>query len=199
MAKTKECTEEKEKRCLFFPFPWEFQTPFSALRATDPFLLLQYPGFLINLPRNWLSHPFSFYLPSFPASFSNEPALLFRWPKYGSFSFSISPSNEYSGFISFGTDWFDLLAAQGTLKHLLQHHNSKESIIWHSAFFMVQLSHPYRTNGKTIALIIRPLEAKWCICFLIYCLGCHSFLSKEQTFFNSMTAVTVHHFWSPRK
>ena len=76
------------------------------------------------------------------------------WPKYWSFSFNISPSNEYSGLISFRIDWLDLLAVQGTLKSLLQHHNSKASILWCSAFFMVQLSHPYMTTGKTIALTI---------------------------------------------
>ena len=84
--------------------------------------------------------------------FSNELALCIRWPKYWSFSFSISPSNEYSGVISFRIDWLDLLAVQGTLKSLLQHHSSKASILWCSAFFMVQLSHPYMTTGKTIAL-----------------------------------------------
>ena len=84
--------------------------------------------------------------------FSNESALHFRWPKYWSFSFSISPSNKYSGLISFRIDCFDLLAVQGTLKSLLQHHSSKASILWCSAFFVVQLSHPYMTTGKTIAL-----------------------------------------------
>ena len=84
--------------------------------------------------------------------FSNESILHIRWPKYWSFSFSISPSNEYSGKISFRMDWLDLLAVQGTLKSLLQHHSSKESIFRHSAFFIVQLSHPYMTTGKTIAL-----------------------------------------------
>ena len=86
--------------------------------------------------------------------FSNESALCIRWPKYWSFSFSISPSNEYSGLISFGIDWCDLLAVQGTLKSLLQHHSSKESILQHSAFVMVQLSHSYMTTGKTTALTI---------------------------------------------
>ena len=85
--------------------------------------------------------------------FSNESVLHIRWPKYWSFSFSISPSNEYSGLISFTIDWFDLLAAQGTLKSLLQHYSSKASLLWCSIFFMVQLSHPYMTSGKTIALI----------------------------------------------
>ena len=91
---------------------------------------------------------------SFPSIrvFSNESALRIRWPKYWIFSFSISPSNEYSGLISFRMDWLDLLVVQGTLKSLLQHHNSKASVLWHSAFFIVQLSHPYMTTGKTIAL-----------------------------------------------
>ena len=84
--------------------------------------------------------------------FSNESSLCIRWPKYWSFSFSISPSNEYSGLISFRIYWFDLLAVQGTLKSLLQHHSLKASIIWQSAFFIVQLSHPYMTTGKTIVL-----------------------------------------------
>ena len=83
--------------------------------------------------------------------FSNESALCIRWPKYWSFSFSISPCNEYSGLLSFRMDWLDLLAVQGTLKSLLQHHSSKASILWHSAFFIVQLSHPSLTTGKTIA------------------------------------------------
>ena len=84
--------------------------------------------------------------------FSNESVLHIRWPKDWSFSFNISPSNEYSGLISFRIDWLNLLAVQGTLKSLLRHHNSKASILWHSAFFMVQLSHLYMTTGKTIAL-----------------------------------------------
>ena len=84
--------------------------------------------------------------------FSNESVLHSRWPKYWSFNFSISPSNEYSGLISFRMDWLDLLEARGTLKSLLQHHSSKASILWHSVFFIVQLSHPYMTTGKTIIL-----------------------------------------------
>ena len=101
-----------------------------------------------------LCHPL-YLLPSiFPSMsvFSNESALLIRWPKHWSFSFNISPSNEHSGLISFRMDWLDLLAVQGTLKSLLQHHSSKASVLWHSAFFMVQLSHPYMTTGKTTAL-----------------------------------------------
>ena len=91
--------------------------------------------------------------------FSNESAVS-CWPKYWSFSFGISPSNEYSGLISFRMDWLDLLEVQGTLKSLLQHHSSQASILWHSTFFMVQLSHPYITTGKTIALTRWTLSAK---------------------------------------
>ena len=100
-----------------------------------------------------LCHPL-LLLPSILPSirvFSNESVLLIRWPKYWSFSFSISPSNEYSGLISFRMEWLDLLSVQGILKSLLQHHSSKASILRHSTFFIVQLSHPYMTTGKSIA------------------------------------------------
>ena len=103
--------------------------------------------------------------------FSNESVLPIRWPKYWSFSFSISPSNEYLGLISFRMDWLDLLAVQGTFKSLLQHHSSKASVLRHSAFFIVQLSHPYMTTGKTIALARRTFVGKVMSCFLICCLG----------------------------
>ena len=113
-----------------------------------------------SCPLSWRCHPtISFchplLLPSiFPSIrvFSNELGLHIRYPKYWSFSFTISPSNEYSGLISFRMDWLDLLAVQETLKSLLQHHSSKASILQHSAFLMVQLSHPYMTTGKSIAL-----------------------------------------------
>ena len=103
-----------------------------------------------------LCRPLLFLLPILPSTrvFSNKSTLCMRWPKYWSFSFSISPSNEQPGLISFRMDWLDLLAVQGTLKSLLQHHSSKASILWHSAFFIVQVSHPYVTSGKTIALTI---------------------------------------------
>ena len=120
------------------------------------------PGVYPNLcPLSWWCHPnilssvvpFSSCPQSFPASGSFPMSQLFaRWSKYWSFSFSISPSNEYSGVISFRMDWLDLRAVQGALKSLLQHHSSKASILWRSAFFIVQLSHPYMTTGKTIAL-----------------------------------------------
>ena len=112
-------------------------------------------------------------LPPIPPSvrvFSNESTLRVRWPKYWSFNFSISPSNEYSGLISFRMDWLDLLAVQGTFKSLLQHHSSKASILRQSAFLIVQLLHPYMTTGKTIALTRWTFLGK-VICFLICCLG----------------------------
>ena len=107
-------------------------------------------------PLSWWCHPtisssvvpFYYYLQSFPASGSFQMSQLFRWPQYWSFSFSISSSNEYSGLISFRMDWLDLLAAQGTLKSLLQHHSSKASILQPSAFFIVQLSHPYKLHNN---------------------------------------------------
>ena len=109
-----------------------------------------------------LCHPLLLLSPIPPSIrvFSNESPLRMRWPKYWSFSFNISPSNEYSGLISFRMDWLDLLAVQGTHKSLLQQHNSKASIFWRSAFFTVQLSHPYMTTGKTIALTRRTFVGK---------------------------------------
>ena len=109
-----------------------------------------------------LSHPL-FLLPSIFLSlrvFSNELVFHIRWPKYWSFSFSISPSNKYSGLISFRIDWFNLLAVQQTLKSLLQHYSLKSSVLWHSAFFVVQLSHPYMTTRKTIVLTIQTFVGK---------------------------------------
>ena len=102
---------------------------------------------------------------------SNESALHIRWPKYWNFSFTISPSNEYSRLISFRLDWLDLLAIQGTAKSLLQHHSSEASILWCSAFFIVQLPHPYMTAGKTLALTRWTFVDKVCLCFLMCCLG----------------------------
>ena len=136
----------------------------------------QLPEFIqthIHPSNHLILHCPLFLLPSiFPSSrvFSNELALPIRWPKYWSFSFSISPSNEYLGLISFRIDWLDLLAVQGTLKRLLQHHSLKASFLQCSAFFMVQLSYLHTTTGKTIALTIQNFVSKVCLCFLIGCL-----------------------------
>src|SRR5574342_687205 len=125
---------------------------------------LKFMSIEFMMPSNHLSlcHPLlllPFIFPSIKV-FSNESVLRMRWPKYWSFSFSVSPSNEYSGLISFRMDWLDLLAVQGTLKSLPQHHSSKASILRHSAFFTVQLSHPYMTTGKTIGLTRRTFVGK---------------------------------------
>ena len=138
-----------------------FATPWTA--ACQAFLSITNSGSLLKLmsiesvmPSNHLilCRPLLLQHSIFPSIrvFSNESALCIRWPKYWSFSFNISPSNEHSGLISFRMDWLDLLAVQGTYKSLLQHHSSKASILWCSAFFTVQLSYPYTTTGKTIAL-----------------------------------------------
>ena len=153
-----------------------FVTPWSArLQASLSFTISKN---LLKLSDAILpSHPLS--SPSPPAFnlsqhqvFSNESILHIRWTNYWSFSFSISPSNEYSGLVSFGIDWLDLLAVQGTLKSLLQHHSSKSSILQCSVSFTVQLSRPYMTTGKTIALTRWTFVSKVnCLCFLICCLG----------------------------
>ena len=138
-----------------------FVTPWTAARQaslsiTNSWSLLKFMSIELVMPSNHLilNHPLLLQPSVFPQIrvFSNESALCIRWPKYWNFSFSISLSNEYSGLISFKMDWLDLLAGQGTLKSLLQHHSTKTSILRHSAFFIVQLSHPYMTAGKTIAL-----------------------------------------------
>ena len=138
-----------------------FATPWTAahqasLSITKSLSLLKFMSIELVMLSNHLILCRPLLLPPsmFPSIrvFSNESVLHIRWPKYWSFSFSISPSNEYSGLTSFRMDWLDLLAVQGTLKHLLQHHSSKTSILWRSDFFIVQLSHLYMTTGKTTAL-----------------------------------------------
>ena len=146
-----------------------FATPWTAgrqasLSITNSQDLLKLMSIESVMPSNHLilCCPLFLLASIFPSIrvFSNESVLHIRWPKYWNFSFSISPSNEYSGLISFRIDWLDLLAVQGTLKSLLQHHSSKASIPWHSAFFIVQLSHPYMTTRKTIALTTRTFAGK---------------------------------------
>ena len=134
--------------------------------------------------------PFSSCLRSFPAwESSTESVRRIRWPKYWSCSFSISPSNEYSGLISFRMDWLHLLAVQGTLKSLFQHHSSQASILQCSVFFIVQLSYPYMTTGETIPLTRRTFVGK--VMSLLFNMLGHNFLSKEQASFNFMAAVTI--------
>ena len=132
--------------------------------------------------------------------FSNESTLRIRWPKYWSFSFSISPPNEHSGLISFKMDWLDLLAVQGTLKSLLQHHGSNASILQHSAFFIGQLSHPYLTNGKIIALTRRTFVGKvMSQLFNMLSRLVITFFSRSKCL-NFMAAVTIYSdFGAPQK
>ena len=159
---------------------WVFVTPWTTARQaslsiTNSWSLLKLMSIESVKSSNHfiLCHPLLPPPSIFPSIrvFSNESVLCIRWPKYRSFSFSVSPSNEYSELISFKIDWLELLAVQGTLKSFFQHHSSKASILRCSGFFIVRLSHPYMTTGKTIAL------TRWtfvgnviCICFLIWCL-----------------------------
>ena len=142
----------------------------ASLSITNSWSLLKLTSIESVMPPNHLILCRSLLLqPSiFPSIrvFSNKAALHIRWTKYWSFSFNISPSNDCSGLISFRTDWLDLLAVKGTLKSLLQHHSSKASILLHSAFFLVQLSHPYMTTGKTIALTRQTFVGK--VMFLLF-------------------------------
>ena len=152
-------------RVQLFTTPWTAARQ-ASLSITNSWSLCKLMSIESMMPSNHLilCHPLLF-LPPIPPSirvFSNESTLPIRWPKYLSFSFSISPSNEHQGLISFRMDWLDLLAVQGTLKSLLQHHSSKASILLCSAFFIIQLTHPYMTTGKTIALT---RLAKQCLCF----------------------------------
>ena len=147
----------------------------ASLSNINPWSLLALMSIESVMPSNHLilCHPLLSSHSIFPSIrvFSNESALRIRWPECWSFSFSISPSNEYSGLISFRMDWLDLLAVQGTLKSLLQHHSSKAPILQPSAFFMVQLSHPYMTTRKTIALTKWTFYDKVMSLYLICCLG----------------------------
>ena len=156
---------------------WLYATPWTAAHQSSLSLTISpsLPKFIYFesvMPSNHLilCHPLLLPL-IFPSIrvFSNESTVCIRWPKYWSFSFSISPSKEYSGLISFKIGLIS--AFQGTLKHLLQHHSLKAPILWHSAVFIAQLSHPPMTTGKIIALTIRTFVTKWCLCFLTHCLG----------------------------
>ena len=150
-------------RVQLFATPWTAACQ-ASLSITNCQSLLKCMSIESVMPSNHpiLCHPLLLPPSIFPSIrvFSNESALRIRWPKYWSFSFSISPSNEHPGLVSFRMDWLDLLAVQGTLKSLLQHHSSKILILWCSAFFTLQLSHPYMTTGKTIALTRRTFVGK---------------------------------------
>ena len=149
-------------RAQYFATPWPAACQ-ASLSITNSWSLLKLMSIESVMPSNHLIFCCPLLPPSmFPSIrvFSNELVLHIRWPKYWSFSFSISPSKEYSGLISFRIDWFNLLAVQGTLKSLLQHHSLKASILQYSAYYMVQLSHLYMTTGKTIALTTRTFVGK---------------------------------------
>ena len=148
--------------------------PQASLSIANSWSILKLMSIEWVMPSNHLilCHPLLLLPSVFPSIrvFSNESALCVRWPKYWSFSFNISPSNEYPGLISFRIDWLNLLAVQGTLKSLLQYYRSKASILWCSAFFIVQLSYPYLTTGKTIALTRQTFFGKVMSLFLMCCL-----------------------------
>ena len=150
-------------RVQFFTAPWTAAHQ-ASLSISNYRSLLKLMSMESVMPSNHLilCCPFLLPLSTFPSIrvFSNKSVLHIRWPKYWSFSFNISPSSECTELISFRMDWLDLLSVQGTLKNLLQHHSPKASILWCSAFFMVHLSHPYMTTGKSIALTRRPLSVK---------------------------------------
>ena len=157
------CSVQSLSRVQLSATPWAAALQ-ASLSIINPRSLPRLMSIELVMPSNHLilCHPLLLPPSIFPSIrvFSNESVLLIRWPKYWSFSFNISPSSEYSGLVSFRINWFDLLAVQGTLKTLLQHHSSKISILQRSAFFTVQLSHPYMTTGKTIALTRRTFVGK---------------------------------------
>ena len=188
---------------------FDSETPWTAahqvsLSITNSQSLLKLVSIKSVMPSNHLilCHPLLLLPSVFPSIrvFSNESVLQIRWPKYWSFSFSISPSNEYSGLLSFRIDWFDLLVVQATLRSLLQHHSSKASIIQWSAFFIVQLSHPYMTTGKTIALSRRIFVGK-VISLLFNMLSrlVITFLPRSKCLLISWLQSPSAVVWSPRK
>ena len=154
---------QSRSRLRLFATPWTASCQ-ASLSITNSRSLLKLISMESVMPSTHLilCQPLLLSPSIFPSIrvFSNESVLHIMWPKYWSFSFNIGPSSEYSGLISLSMDWLDLLAVQGTLKSLLQHHSSKASIFQHSAFFVVQLSHPYMTSGKTIALTTRTFVGK---------------------------------------
>ena len=157
------CFVQSLSHARLFATPWT-AAPQASLSFSNSRSLLKLMSIKLVMPRNnlILCHQLLLLPSIFPSirDFTNELALHIMWPKYWSFICSINPSNDYSGLIFFRTDWFDLFVFQGSLKSLLQHHSSKASVLWHSAFLMVQISHPYMTPGKTIVLIIQTFVGK---------------------------------------
>ena len=196
-----------------FSHVWLFVTPWTAARQgslsiTNFQSLLKPMSIESVMPSNHLIHclPLLLLPPIFPSIrvFSNESALCIKWPKYWSFSFNISPSSEHPGLISFRMNWLDLLAVQGTLKSLLQHHSSKSSILLRSAFFIVQLSHPYMTTGKTIALTRQTFVGKvMSLLFNMLSRLVITFLPRSKCLKSGLKFHGCSHhrqwFWSPRK
>ena len=174
--------------------PWTVAQQ-ASLSIINSWSLLKLMSIALVMPSNHLilCHPLLLLPSTFPSIkvFSNESTLCKRWPKYWSFSFSMSPSNEHPGLISFRMDWLDLLAVQGPLKILLQHHSSKASILRRSAFFTVQLSHPYMTTGKTIALTRRTFVCKvMSLLFNLLSTLVITFLPRSKRL-NIMAAITI--------
>ena len=197
------------KTSLFFSSVQLFVTPWTAachasLSITNSWGLLKLMSIESMMPSNHLIFcHLLLLLPSiFPSVrvFSNESVLCIRWPQYWSFSFSISPFDEYSGLISFRMDCFDLLVDQGTLQSFPQHHSSKTSILWHSAFFMVQLSHPYMTTGKTIALTRQTFVGKvMSLLFNMLSRLVTVFLPKSKRLLISWLQSPSAVIWEPKK
>ena len=179
----------------FFATPWTAACQVSlSITNSQSLLKLTSIGSVMLSNHPILCRPLLLLPSTFPSIrvFSSESVLHIRWAKYCSLNFSISLSNEYSGLSSSRIYWFNLLAVQGTLKSLLQHHSSKTSILWHSAFFMVQLSHPYMTTGKTIALTRSTFVRK--VMFLLFNMLSRlviAFFPKKQVPFNFMASVTI--------
>ena len=165
------CSCSVTKSCPTLCDPIDYSTTgFSVLHFLPEFA--QIHAHWVPMMLYTFCHPLLIFPSIFPSIrvFSNESALCIKWPKYWRFSFSISLSSGYSGLISFMINASDLLAVQGTLKSLLQHHSSKASVLQHSAFFIVKLSHLYMTTGKTIVWLYGPLLTNYCLCFLMHCL-----------------------------
>ena len=182
---------------LFDPMDWTMQGHHQLPEFTQTHVYWVGDAIQPSHPLSTLLHPPSIF-PSITV-FSNGSALRIRWPKYWSFSSSISPSNEHSGLISFRIDWFDLLAVQGTLKSLFQHHSLKAPVLQHSALLIAQFSHPHMTSGKTIALTRRTFVGKvMSLLFSMLSRLVIAFLLRSNHLFHGCS----HHlqwFWSPRK